>query len=108
MNNGHDRLLTTDEMARELRVAPETVRRHARAGIIPVLQLLGHNRYDADAVKAALEAMGTRRTADGSKSKKAAKRPTRRASGGGTGKKAKKAKRKATTDNTGPQTGGKR
>ena len=48
-------LLTTEELARRLRVAPATIRSWARRGCIPTLRLSPKViRYDAEAVLAAL------------------------------------------------------
>ncbi len=48
-------LLTTRELAKRLRVTPETVRAWARRGCIPALRLSPKStRYDLDTVLAAL------------------------------------------------------
>ena len=51
-------LLTARELAKRLRVSPETVRAWARRGSIPTLRLSRKVvRYDAEAVLAALASM---------------------------------------------------
>jgi excisionase family DNA binding protein len=47
-------VLTTLELARELRVSPLTVRRNVRSGLIPSLRVGRVLRYDLAAVRVAL------------------------------------------------------
>jgi len=59
-------LLTARELAKRLRVSPETVRAWARRGSIPTLRLSPKViRYNAEAVLAALSATPTKGVARG-------------------------------------------
>ena len=59
-------LLTTEDLAKRLTLRPSTIRRWARAGIIPYLRFSGKVvRFDVEAVESALRKVAAKEQADG-------------------------------------------